>query len=63
MVNIELDGIKDIYVNKFSTETHIDFEMKAMDKTNTTRLNLSTSDAKYLYEKLKEKFESEDGKK
>jgi hypothetical protein len=63
VVNIELDGIKDIYVNKFSTETHIDFEMKAMDKTNTTRLNLSTSDAKYLYEKLKEKFESEDGKK
>lgn len=57
MVTIGFEGIKDINVDISSFDTHIDFEMKAFETVSTTRLEISASDAKYLYEKLKEKFE------
>ena len=53
MTIINIDDIKDIEIEDYAG-TRICFEQS---RGETTRLEISTSDAKYLLEKLKEHFE------
>jgi hypothetical protein len=52
MTTIEIEDIKFIGIDSFPSETKIDFEQES---GSTTRIELSTKDARYLAEELHKK--------